>query len=152
MKRILAAAFLVSVALGAHAGDFALTDTRGVTHTLSGHAGKWVVVNVWATWCAPCVQEMPELDSLARARPDVVVLGLAADDAGARRVLAFAERMKVSYPIVAGTAASAAQFGARAFPTTVLYAPDGRRVMLREGRVTRAQLEAEMPPQAAARQ
>lgn len=150
MKRLLFTALLAGAALAAQAGDFALTDTRGVTHTLAGHAGKWVVVNVWATWCAPCVQEMPELDSLARARADVVVLGLAADDAGERRVQAFAGRMKVSYPIVAGTAASAAQFGARGFPTTVLYAPDGRRVMLREGRVTRAQLEAEMPAAATA--
>ncbi|HEU4853376.1 MAG TPA: TlpA disulfide reductase family protein [Telluria sp.] len=150
MNRFACGALLALAALGAQGADFALTDTTGARHSLAAHHGKWVLVNIWATWCSPCVAEMPELDSLARARPDLVVIGLAADDAGARRVEAFATRLKVSYPIVTGAAQDLSQFGARAFPTSILYGPDGTRRMFREGRITRAQVEAAMEAGSAA--
>lgn len=144
MKRFACYALLALAALGAQAADFGLTDTGGARHSLAAHKGKWVLVNIWATWCSPCVAEMPELDSLARARPDLVVIGLAADGAEARRVRSFASALKVSYPIVLGTPLDLAQFRARAFPTSILYGPDGAQLMFREGRITRAQVEAAM--------
>jgi thiol-disulfide isomerase/thioredoxin len=144
MKRFACSALLSLAAFGAQGADFALTDTGGVRHSLAAHQGKWVLVNIWATWCSPCVAEMPELDSLARARPDLVVIGVAADGADARRVQAFATRLKVSYPIVLGAQPDLAQFRARAFPTTILYGPDGAQRMFKEGRITRAHVEAAM--------
>ncbi|MFD2367454.1 TlpA family protein disulfide reductase [Pseudoduganella sp. GCM10020061] len=144
MKRYACSALLALAAVGAQAADFALVDTAGVRHSLAAHHGKWVLVNIWATWCSPCVAEMPELDSLARARRDLVVIGLAADGADARRVKAFASQLKVSYPIVTGAPSDLAQFGARAYPTSILYGPDGVQRAFREGRITRAQVEAAM--------
>lgn len=144
MKRLACWLLLALAGCSAQAADFTLTDTGGTQHSLAVHHGKWVLVNIWATWCSPCVAEMPELDGLARARRDLVVIGLAADGADARRVKAFASRLNVSYPIVAGTPAELAQFAARAFPTTILYGPDGMPRMSREGRITRAQVEEVM--------
>ena len=46
------------------AADFKVTDTNGKTHTLSGYKGKWVLVNYWATWCPPCLEEIPDLIAL----------------------------------------------------------------------------------------
>ena len=144
MKRSIVAALLAAAAVLVQAAPFELTDTAGVTHTLASHRGKWVLVNAWATWCAPCVAEMPELDALARARPDLVVLGLAVDGADPRRALQFAERLHVSYPIIPGTEAALRQFKLRAYPTSILYDRSGAEALVKEGRITRAEVEAAM--------
>lgn len=47
----------------ASAASFSLTDTQGRMHTLESHQGKWVLVNLWATECAPCLAEMPGLET-----------------------------------------------------------------------------------------
>lgn len=144
MKRSIVAALLAAAATLAQAAPFELTDTAGVTHTCASHHGKWVLVNAWATWCAPCVAEMPELEALAKARPDLVVLGLAVDGKDPRRALQFAERLHVSYPIIPGTEAALRQFKLRAYPTSILYDRSGTEVLVKEGRITRAEIEAAM--------
>ena len=60
--------------------DFTLQRLGGGEVALSDYLGQWVVVNYWATWCAPCVKEMPELSTLHEAHEDIVVLGLAFED------------------------------------------------------------------------
>jgi hypothetical protein len=64
---------IMAAAACAPASSMHLTDLQGKVHTLEGYRGNWVVLNVWATWCAPCIKEMPELEALSHTRPDLVV-------------------------------------------------------------------------------
>ena len=146
MRTAIAACLFALSCAGAQAEAFHLTDVQGKEHQLSAYRGKWVLVNVWATWCAPCIKEMPELEALSRARLDVVVLGLAADGEDPQKVARFARALKVSYPIIAGDAAALRQFPVRAYPTTLLFDPTGAQVMLREGRITRADIDGALTP------
>ncbi len=132
---------LLMVALEVTAADFSLTDTQGRLHSLTGYKGKWVVVNLWATWCRPCLDEMPELEALSRSRKDTIVLGLAADGQNAERIRKFTEKLRITYPVIAGEASLLRQFGARGFPTTMLYDPGGNLSARREGPVTRKEIE-----------
>lgn len=59
--------------------DFTLTDLNGEVFSLSACRGKTVVINLWATWCAPCVKELPHFERLQRERDDVAVLALHSD-------------------------------------------------------------------------
>jgi thiol-disulfide isomerase/thioredoxin len=148
MKRALFATVLAVCAAWAQAAPFQLTDTAGTTHTLAGYRGKWVLVNAWATWCAPCVAEMPELQALSKAHQDLVVLGLAVDGQDARRVLQFAQSLHVTYPIIAADQAALKQFALRAYPTSILYDRSGVQVLVKEGRITRAEVENAMAARA----
>ena len=138
-----AALFAAVAAAPAFALD--LTDLQGKQHTLEVHRGKWVVLNVWATWCAPCIKEMPELDALARARADVVVLGLAVDGENVGRIREFAQALRVSYPIIAGNDQLMKHYNIKAYPTTLLFNAEGKLVMTRLGQITRADLDAQLP-------
>lgn len=78
--------------------DLTLPDAQGVDHALVDYLGKPLVVNFWATWCPPCIREMPELDALQKKYPSVQFVGLAIDTAG--NVREFAKKVQVSYPLL----------------------------------------------------
>jgi len=80
----------------------ALADVAGEPLVLEEYRGKVVLVNFWATWCAPCLREMPELDLLAKQIDSsrAVVIGIAADDPV--EVKAFADKLGVGYRIASG--------------------------------------------------
>lgn len=137
----LLAAVLATSALPGLAAPFRLTDTAGVVHTPASHRGQWIVVNVWAPWCVPCLTELPELQSLAQSHPDVVVLGLAVDSTGPQ-VQRFVERLHITYPIAVGDDGTVRQFQVRGFPTTFLFGPDGEQVAVKEGGTSRRAIEA----------
>jgi len=143
LKRMAIGLLFLCLPFLAGASDFSLIDTKGKTHSLASHAGKWVLVNLWATWCAPCLAEMPELEALSKARSqDLVVLGLATDGQPASRVTQFADKLGVTYPIIAGNAAMAKTFGPRGYPTTILYDTSGNKVLVKEGPVTQQEIES----------
>ncbi|MCC6070354.1 TlpA family protein disulfide reductase [Massilia sp. GCM10020059] len=144
-----AAAALLAAMAWAPAHAMHLMDVQGNLHTLEVHKGKWVVLNVWATWCAPCIKEMPELQALARSRDDVVVLGLAADGDDVARLRQFAQALRVTYPIIAGNDKLMKEFKVQAYPTTMLFNAQGKLVMTRLGQVTKADLDAHLPARAA---
>ena len=142
LRRLAVAVLFVSAPMLAGGTEFSFTDTKGRTHSLAGYAGKWVLVNLWATWCAPCLAEMPELEALSKSRSrDLVVLGLAVDGQSSSRVTQFSDRLGVTYPIIAGDAATARPFHPRGYPTSILYAPSGQQVLVKEGPVTRQEIE-----------
>ena len=119
----------------AGAGESALPDVPSLNvTTLAGepwdlvdHRGKWVVVNYWATWCAPCREEMPELSALATMREHIEVIGLAYEEIEPEALRAFLEEFPVTYPIaIIGTYDPPADFDTpRGLPMTWLIAPDG---------------------------
>lgn len=110
---------------------------------LADHRGRWVVVNYWATWCGPCLKEMPELSALDAMREDVEVIGLAYEDIAPAELKAFLRKRPVVYPIaVVDVYDPPAAFDApRGLPTTWLVAPDGRVAHHFLGPVTAADLE-----------
>ncbi|MCH2171148.1 TlpA family protein disulfide reductase [Myxococcota bacterium] len=109
------------------APDFKLVDLDGREHTLSAYRGRTVIVDFWATWCAPCVFQVPELNKLwkARSAEGLVVLGVAIDVEGAEVVAPWVEEQGVEYPILLGDEDLAQRFGAYGFPTLVIVRPDG---------------------------
>ena len=124
------------------AGAFVLTDTAGKSHRLADYKGRWVVVNYWATWCVPCIQEIPEIADFQRAHPEVVVLGIAVDAADVPKTQAFAKKVGHTYPLVISDDRVEKQFAAvRGLPTTRIYDPAGKGVYDKLGRVTRKSLE-----------
>jgi thiol-disulfide isomerase/thioredoxin len=108
--------------------DFSLRQLHGGTISLSDYRGKWVVLNYWATWCAPCRKEMPELSALHEARDDIVVLGLAFEDTDAGNFDAFLRDLEPAYPLLLVDVYAPPQpFGApRVLPTTIILDPAGR--------------------------
>lgn len=106
----------------------ALDTLDGPRFDLASHRGQWVVVNYWATWCGPCLEEMPELSALAAMREHIAVIGLAYEDIEADEMRAFLSERPVAYPIaLIGTDAPPAAFEVpRGLPLTYLVAPDGR--------------------------
>ena len=87
---------------GSAAPDFTLPALGGGEVSLSALKGKVVVVNFWATWCPPCINEMPVLNDLYVAYRDqgVEVLGLSLDEEGLPITKPFVEKLEVTYPIV----------------------------------------------------
>ncbi len=117
--------------------DLVFTDAAGRPKTMADFAGRGVVINLWATWCPPCVAEMPALDRLAAAlaRENIDILPLSSDRGGAPVVQAFYERTQVRNLGVwldpRGAAARA--LGARGLPTTVIVDRGGRERARLEG-------------------
>lgn len=143
--RALLTAYLLLFALGAAANDFTLEDIQGKTHRLADYRGKWVLVNFWATWCPPCLEEIPELTSLHNAHhdKDLVVIGIAIDSGSNKKVADFAQAHGISYPVVMGDRKVTAQIGAvDVLPVSYLYNPKGEPANYQAGEVTRANVEA----------
>jgi thiol-disulfide isomerase/thioredoxin len=140
MSRTFVTAFTFVVSLPAAAFD--LTDTQGRSHRLADYQGRWVVVNFWATWCVPCLQEIPEIAAFARDYPRVVVIGVAMDAENEAKVKQFAKKTGHDYPLVLSDEKVEKQLGdPRALPTTRIYDPTGKVIYDRVGRINRKSLE-----------
>jgi thiol-disulfide isomerase/thioredoxin len=139
------AALALAIALAAPAAQaFDLTDTDGKRHRLADYRGKWVVVNFWATWCAPCIKEIPEIAEFQKANaPErAVVIGVALDVEDDAKTRQFAKRIGHAYPLVLEDDNTEKQLGkVKGLPTTVIFDPSGKRAWERTGTVTRKSLE-----------
>lgn len=142
----------------ASAALFGLTlpDPDGRPQALAQWRGRPLVINFWATWCAPCVEEMPDLQRVRdeyRAR-GVEIVGLGIDTAD--RIRAFRDDLRLTLPLLAAGAQGseiARAFGntAGALPYTVLIAADGRVVQRRLGRIKPEELRRWLDAQAVGR-
>ncbi len=121
-----------------------VTTVDGKTFDLADQRGKWTVVNFWATWCGPCLQEMPELSALDAMREHIVVVGLAYEDTTVEEMRVFLDKHPVVYPIaLLDVYNPPADFDTpRGLPMTVLVNPDGKVVKTITGPVTAHDLEA----------
>jgi peroxiredoxin len=116
---------MASLAVGAPAPGFEATLLDGTTFRLAAQRGSWVLLDFWATWCAPCRAEVPGLKKLRETEPGVVVLGVSGDRQRAA-LEAFVRSEGVTWPQVFDEAgAIAATYRVRTLPRSFLVAPDG---------------------------
>jgi len=106
-----------------------LTTLDGKPYDLASQRGKWVIVNYWATWCVPCIKEMPDISKFVSAHKDKVsAIGLAYDDSEKADIQAFIAKHPVSYPVAQVTMDKPLKDfdEPRGLPTTWLIGPDGK--------------------------
>lgn len=142
--RLILLGALLLAAGGAAAQGFVFKDMQGQAQRLSDYRGKWVLVNFWATWCPPCLEEIPDLVALheAHMKSDLVVIGVALESTR-ESVVQFVAKKHVSYPVVLGDYELAEQVGeVNALPTSYLFDPTGKLVSYQEGMVTRESVES----------
>jgi thiol-disulfide isomerase/thioredoxin len=119
---------------GEAAPSFAFVDPKGKKVTLADFRGKPVLLNLWATWCAPCVKEMPTLDALAVREGDKLQVLTVSQDFDAAKVAPFFEKAKFR-KLQAWhdpETAFSLQLGVN-LPATILYDSSGREVWRRQG-------------------
>ncbi len=139
---------LVFVACVSHSAsaneDYVLPDLDGNLHSLAAQKGKWLVLNFWATWCAPCIHEMPELQAFYESNIDVVtVWGVTFEETPIEAIREFVEKLKVTYPIVGREGDPITPYGqVRVLPTTFIVDPEGKFHRRIEGLVRASQLES----------
>ena len=122
---------------------FRFQDTTGKIHQLSDYKGRWVLVNFWATWCPPCLKEIPDLMAIYEQRKDVMIIGVAMDIDDPQTVLDFVRSKAINYPIVLGNRVIASQLDeVSLLPSTYFYDPDGNPAARQMGIVSRESIEA----------
>jgi peroxiredoxin len=131
---------------GLYRPDFSLADLSGNIRTLSEWDGKVIAVNFWASWCAPCLQEIPELVDLQHRYGDkgLQILGIALQKP--EELGEFVAEYKMNYPVLAGEAAVieiAENFGNSfgALPYTAIIDRSGRIIFVKAGPVTGKEVE-----------
>ncbi len=141
LSRAVVTAFTVLAAFPVAAFD--LVDSHGRPQRLADMKGRYVVLNFWATWCVPCLQEIPEIAAFAKAHPEVTVIGVAMDaEDNVDKVRRFAAKTGHDYTLVFSDPKAEKQPGdPRALPTTRIYDPSGKVVYDKPGRVTQKALE-----------
>jgi len=109
---------------------------------LADFRGRWVVVNFWATWCTPCLMEMPELQAFHNANRDrAVVIGVNFEELEPAKVRQFAEDLHVTFPIVLSGIQPITGFDLKGLPTTFLISPKGELADTHLGTVNAAMLK-----------
>lgn len=123
--------------------DFTLLDVEGKTHSLSDYRGQWVVVNYWATWCPPCLREIPELVNFHEDNQGkgIVVLGIDFENVDHDVLKEFVEDYFISYPVLIEKPAAVSVMGdIPGLPTTFIVSPQGEILARQVGSVTAALL------------
>lgn len=124
-------------------------DAQGVTGLLAVRRGHVVVVSFWATWCAPCLEEFPDLAKIAAARREVEFVSISIDDLADRpAVESFVAEQRPPFPVYLKAAGDDQAFidgvdreWSGVVPTTFVYRRDGTRAALLQGEQPRTTLE-----------
>ena len=103
-------------------------DTKGNGYRYEDMEGKWKIVNYWATWCGPCIKEIPELNVLAKDHHETIkVFGVNYDSPEMEQRQAQVEKMKIEFPVYSEDPASVLGIAKpEVLPTTFIFSPDGK--------------------------
>jgi thiol-disulfide isomerase/thioredoxin len=138
-------ALFASAAIAANSQQpkLSVTTVDGKTFDLAEQKGKWVIVNFWATWCSPCVKEMPDISAYVEKSKDVTAVGLAYEDTEKAEIETFLKTHPVKYPIAQLDVYDPPKdFDTpRGLPTTYLIAPDGSVAKRFTGPITGTDLD-----------
>ncbi|HXB67730.1 MAG TPA: cytochrome c biogenesis protein CcdA [Candidatus Acidoferrales bacterium] len=122
-----------------------VTSITGQPVDIAALQGKVVVVNFWATWCVPCIQEIPSFNKLHKelGLKGLVVLGVSMDEEGITRVQPFLKKHPMDYTVALGTEAISTQYGlGDSLPVTLIFDRSGKQVKRFEGFTSEADLQA----------
>lgn len=125
--------------------ELTLSDLSGKQHSLSDYRGKWILVNYWATWCPPCLEEMPELEMFHNKHKDTnaVVLGINHEYVSLEELKSFKEEQFLSFPILRSSPDKPGIAGPlQGMPTSYLIDPSGKIVAQQVGTVSREAIES----------
>jgi peroxiredoxin len=117
--------------VGGPAPEFSLADLQGNAVRLANFRGRVVFLNVWATWCAPCREEMPSMESVSRQLqgPDFVMLAVSADEEGREVVDRFVREYRLTFPVLLDPELQiASRYKVTGYPETFLIDRNGRVV------------------------
>ncbi len=135
----------VAARVNFQAPDFALTPLDGASISLSQQRGKIVLINFWATWCPPCRAEMPEINAVAQAHPDQLIV-LAINNAEEEaRVRQFVSEFQLTFPILLDPDGSVAnKYAVLGLPTSFFVDREGIVRAANIGAMSRAYIEAQI--------
>lgn len=124
--------------------DYQLKDLDGKLHRVSELKGKWLVINFWATWCPPCIKEMPELESFYQNHKETAeVWGVTFEDSNLAGIKGFVKNLNVSYPILGFGQDPKTGYGSvTVLPTTFIIDRRGKFFHRFEGPITEADIES----------
>jgi cytochrome c biogenesis protein CcmG/thiol:disulfide interchange protein DsbE len=126
--------------------ELVMTQLDGGTWRLADHRGQVILVNYWATWCAPCWEETPGLIRLSQEMgpKGLALVGVSIDEGGTEKVKKFVEEFHVPYPVVLPEKMSHVEYGLEGVPTTILVDKQGRVAKSYVGAVRRADFETDV--------
>lgn len=131
------------VVVGNTIPDFKLKSLDGKSFNKESLKGEVVILNFWASWCGPCMKEIPELKKLA-ANSKAKVVGIALDELGAETVRPFVETHEINYPVLMGDQDIFQQFNGVGIPYTLVLDRTQRIVKIYRGPTDMQSLEADL--------
>ena len=131
------------VAVGAQAPNFRLESLAGETVSLESFRGSPVILTFWATWCQPCIREIPIFKAI-EAGSKARIVSVSLDEEGPSVVRPFVEKHDLNYPVLFGDQELFMRFGGIGIPYTVLISDSGAITNIYSGAVKRETLEADL--------
>lgn len=124
--------------------NLTLKDIHGKAHYLADYRGQWVLVNFWATWCPPCVRELPLLNQVNQQDNKIKVIAINQEKIDLNKLQKFVQESQLSFPVIPREYHPSLlfqQLPVRGLPTTYFLDPQGRVRHKHEGEITQRDIE-----------